>query len=296
LSASTILWALVFLSADWHVLVLATLVMVVRGPALLVVEMIGIVFRWSEDSRVTDPAYLCVSLAFPGVPVPLYHVRFVNGARTRMMDGMWGDTVTGNLTPYTVSVRDFADTCPGEWCFLTAIPWAHFEQVGSLTALYSPMWNCQTAALATTRGMWASLGLAGLVLVPTVTWCMLVTLLVTVCAVLLMVCIDIVPVLYLMLSATGNGRYVDPLRAIVYHHLHILTNYPSDWYGTVLAISVGLLTGWGTGPQDVQFRMAQVEWAATCSFDDLCTGLVGGRVVDDVVARTIVERRLQEGC
>jgi len=196
-------------------------------------------------SDVEDPAYMGISLAFPAIPVPLFHVRFFNAERTRRYEGNWGGPVGGMYQPYTVRVSSYLQDMDHEFVVKTSIPWQHFEGLASMTAPYFVLWNCQSSSVVATWPVWGGMGIASLVLIPSMLWgtvAYFAALLVTGVLVLLL---NIVPVLYVLMEAAGLVHYIKPLRSICFTMASRLTNPRLPLYARAMHALVGVTVAWG---------------------------------------------------
>jgi len=224
---------------------LAFLVGFVRWQFLPIVPGINFVMGIVGAVVEEDPAYMGISFAWPSIPVPLFHVRFFNGAKTRRYEGNWGGPIGGMYQPYTVRVGRWKYDLPNEWVLRTSIPWSHFEQTKAMTAPYSVLWNCQSSAVVATWSVWSGLGVGGFVLLPSMAWAVVAWLVATTVALALLFLLQVVPLLYVVMEAAGLVHYIKPLRSVCFTVLARLTDPRHPVFTRVMHALVGVNVAWG---------------------------------------------------
>jgi len=246
-ASSSLFWAVLLLTDSFPYALLAGLVRAAMSPVGTGVQF---VLTLVGPAKTVDPAVMGISLAFPDIPLPLFHVRFYNQAKTRRYEGNWGGPVQGMYTPYTVRTAAYLEDVQHEIAIVTSIPWSHFEGLAAMTAPYSVLWNCQSSAVVATWAVWGGLGLGGLVLLPSMLWAVAMWVVAMVVACTLILLLNVVPILFLLLEAAGLNHLVKPLRAMSFTVMHRLTNPKQPLFVRVMHAIVGVTVAWGAPDLD----------------------------------------------
>jgi len=206
-----------------------------------------------STGSVEEPAYIGVTYAWEGLPIPAMHVRLVSEDRTRILEGEWVVVERGLGMPYRIRERAFRDSdhLEGEWLFKTGIPWASIRQMRPMVAPYSPAWNCQSVILLVTRTQWGALGLAGWIMAPVLLWGFVMSSICLLGAALTVMAIDIIPILGIILDVVAPETISLPVASMAYWFLEGLVTPGNDYWALPLRWFAGVGVGWGA-QQDVR--------------------------------------------
>lgn len=264
-ASSPVSWSLILSGHPFLAIPVTVVMSYFQIGSMLFAELLALLIGpsvISDDRILTDVG---ISWAFDNTWIPAFHTRFISGDGIQSVEGEWSNVRQEMGALYSLKYKKTVRDIPYEWRFHTSIPWSHFVDMPTISAPYSPLWNCQSSMLYAARGAWCLLGLVLIVLLPMGLFMMISMVGALIVIGIVLALMDIVPIVELIMAVAGLNESKAVARSFMHHMASRAIQTNGGWFQSSLAALVGVSTGWG----DSHTILIPMALARAQNFDEL---------------------------